>query len=278
MTHAPTIRHDWQQERDLLEQAARKAGKLALSYFNRDPQVWSKDNDSPVSEADLAVDKMLHEQLLGAKPDYGWLSEETEDNPARQQKDCVFVVDPIDGTRAFINGEDVWTISIAIVKDNRPVAAALYAPVRDELYLASKQGGTFLNGKSLKIPHKQSLQQCVTVGPPQAIKKGPLHEEGVTWGGYIGSLAYRIAMLADHKADLALARDGSHDWDLAAAELILTEAGGLLREGQGQTLTYNKAMPKHGVLYACCPELESLIQPIMPNLHFPPRKAAAPLS
>lgn len=272
MTHAPSTIQSWKQERDLLEQAAHKAGQLALSYFNRDPQVWSKENDSPVTEADLAIDKMLHQLLLGARPDFGWLSEETEDNAERQSKELVFVVDPIDGTRAFINGEDVWTISVAIVKGDRPVAAALYAPVRDEMFTASLGDGTLVNGKPVSIRTISRLSQSLAVGPSSVIRKGPVYDQGAKWKGYIGSLAYRVAMLANQQADLALARSGAHDWDLAAADLILSEAGGLLREDDGKILSYNKAVPRHGTLYACCPELEAAIQPIVPKLKFPPRK------
>lgn len=273
MNDAPATAQCWQQERDLLEQAARKAGKLALSYFNRDPQVWSKENDSPVTEADLAVDKMLHKELLGARPDFGWLSEETEDSKERRSKEMVFVVDPIDGTRAFINGEDVWTISIAIVKGDRPVVAALYAPVRDEMYVASVAGGTILNGQPVSVKERKGLSGARSVGPSSVIRKGPINEKGANWTGYIGSLAYRIAMLADNKADLALARAGAHDWDLAAADLIISEAGGILREDKGKILSYNKAIPRHGALYACSPKLEAVIQPIMPLLKFPARKS-----
>lgn len=271
MNDVPAKAQSWQQERNLLEQAARKAGQLALNYFNRDPQVWSKANDSPVTEADLAVDRMLHKDLLGARPGFGWLSEETEDSAERRSKDMVFVVDPIDGTRAFINGEDVWTISIAIVRDDRPVVAALYAPVRDEMYLASHADGAFMNGKAVSVTERKDLSGVRAVGPSSVIRKGPIHDKGANWTGYIGSLAYRVAMLADNKADLALARSGAHDWDLAAADLIISEAGGILREDIGKILTYNKSVPRHGALYACSPELEPVIQPIMPKLKFPAR-------
>lgn len=256
-----------------MEHAARKAGEVGLGFFNRDPQIWSKDNDSPVTEADLAIDKMLHQELLAAHPDYGWLSEETEDSTERLDKDLVFVVDPIDGTRVFINGGDEWTISIAIVKGDRPVVAVLYAPVRDEMYLASEGQPTTLNGKNVTVGSKDKLFDMRAVGPGPVIRKGALYDKGAKWGGYIGSLAYRIAMLADAKADLALARGGAHDWDLAAADLIIAQAGGLLREEDGSLLRYNKKIPRHGALYATNPQLESLIQPLMSSFHFPARKS-----
>ena len=104
---------------ELLEAAAREAGEIARSYWREDPQVWDKGGDDPVSEADFAVDKHLHQRLLGARPDYGWVSEETEDNQERLQAERVFIVDPIDGTRSFVAGEKTWAHSLAIALNGR---------------------------------------------------------------------------------------------------------------------------------------------------------------
>ena len=260
------------EDRALLEDAAREAGTLALRYFNRDPQVWTKNNDSPVTEADLAVDKMLHGRLLGARPDYGWLSEETEDNVNRLGKGRVFVVDPIDGTRAFIDGGTEWTISLAVVEGTRPVAAALFAPVRNEMYLAHAGGGASLNGAPLHCPIVESLSGARTAGPRPAVKKGPLARAGVQWAGYIRSLAYRIVMVTTGALDLALARGDSNDWDLAAADLIVEEAGGALRDETGSVLSYNRPHPVHAALYAACLPLCRKAKPLVPQLDFPPRR------
>ncbi len=259
-------------EMSLLERAARDAGQVAMRYFNRDPQVWTKGNDSPVTEADLAVDKMLHVELLGARPDYGWLSEETDDNEDRLDKDRVFVVDPIDGTRAFIDGGDEWTISVALVEGTRPIAAALYAPVRDEMYLACEGGGATLNGKELICPEVEHLQGALTAGPRPAIHKGPLAKAGVKGAGYVRSLAYRIAMVSTGAVDLALARGDANDWDLAAADLILTEAGGCLLDEEGQMLSYNKPHPSHAALFAASKSLSKEVEPLIKYVHFPQRR------
>ena len=113
----------------LLAEAARAAGALALTFFGADPRQWTKAGKSPVSEADIAVDRLLHEHLTVARRDYGWLSEETADTPERLDKRRLFVVDPIDGTRAFLAGSPEWTVALAVVEDGRPTVGVVYAPV-----------------------------------------------------------------------------------------------------------------------------------------------------
>jgi myo-inositol-1(or 4)-monophosphatase len=125
---------------DLLRRAALKAGDLAMRFFRRNPTSWSKAGGSPVTEADMAVDTLLRTELLAERPGYGWLSEETADDLVRRERELVFVVDPIDGTRGFIDGDDRWCISVAVVRSGRPWVAALYAPARREFYHAAPGG------------------------------------------------------------------------------------------------------------------------------------------
>src|SRR5690606_38537737 len=129
--------------------AAVTAGIIASGYFRQELKTWTKEFGSPVSEADVVLDKFLHSALTTARPDYGWLSEESEDNPARLSHRRVFVVDPIDGTRGFIRGEDSWTVSLAVVEDGIAIAGVIYAPVRDEMFEACRGGGAVLNGRPL---------------------------------------------------------------------------------------------------------------------------------
>ncbi len=136
---------------ELLKDAAVEAGRLAMRFFRHDPRVWTKAGGSVVTEADVAVDRFLRERLLAARPDYGWLSEETEDDPTRRDRAAVFVVDPIDGTRDFVEGGDFWCVSLAVVEAGRPVAAALNAPARGELYWAALGGGAWLGDRRLAV-------------------------------------------------------------------------------------------------------------------------------
>jgi myo-inositol-1(or 4)-monophosphatase len=237
----------------LITQEAKAAGDIALRYFKRDPEVWLKTGDSPVSEADFAVDKHLGATLQQARPDYGWLSEETTDDVnARQGRSRVFVVDPIDGTRGFLAGSRRWCVSIAIVEDGLPVAGVLHCPALDETYTANLNDGAALNGEKLSaVPEQEPWK---VAGPGALItalrnwRDGG--GEGVEKLHHVPSLAYRIAMVASGAATLGFAKHGAKDWDIAAADLILAEAGGALLDAKGERLRYNSAAALHPTLIA----------------------------
>lgn len=239
----------------LISAAAEGAADLALDYFRRDPQVWHKENASPVSEADYAVDAYLKARLTEARPDYGWLSEETEDDPVRLDRDRVFVVDPIDGTRGFLAGSDEWTISLAVVAGGRPVAAALIQPATARFFTAEAGRGAWIGGRPLALATAPALSGARVAGPAALLTRLKRSGAGVRDVGYIASLALRIAMVADGTLDLALAKANAHDWDIAAADLVLAEAGGLLLAEDGRPLVYNRPSPRHPVLAAAHPLL-----------------------
>lgn len=224
---------------DLIREAAAEAGKIALRYFGQSPEVWLKNGQSPVSEADLAVDRFLRAFLLDARPDYGWISEETATDEQRTDRQRAFVVDPIDGTRAFLAGDDRWCVSIAVIDQGKPRCGVLDVPVRKEVLTAASGQGAFQNGKAIvsRLPTDGSVYNV-------AMSRSHFNElpEGfrskVSFSPYVPSLAYRIALVG--RSDLAgtFVRGGAHDWDLAAADLVLSEAGGRLLTLDGTTLTY----------------------------------------
>lgn len=241
----------------LLETAARSAGDIALSYFGNDPDVWMKPGDSPVTAADLAVNAHLLERLSGSRTHYGWLSEESTDDPARLSMDSVFVIDPIDGTRGFMTGSDDWTISLAVVERVagseigwRPSVAVLFNPVRKELYTANHGGGARCNGDLLAVSNRIGLEGAQISTTKSLFNAFDLGTQGAVRGPYIYSLAYRIAEVAAGRMDAGIAKPNSHDWDLAAADLLLQEAGGYLTDGFGNAIQYNQAAPRHGLLVA----------------------------
>ena len=244
----------------LLEAAARKAGAIALSHFRRDPQVWTKDNNSPVSEADYAVDRFLAEELGAARPDYGWLSEETTDAPDRLERDRVFIIDPIDGTRAFIEGKDDWTISLAVVEAGRPVAAALYAPVHEEMFLARPGSGLTRNDVAVHVGSRTTLDEARLAGPWPLLKAVAARYPGFVNAGFVPSLAYRFALVADGRLDGALARANAHDWDIAAADLLLAEGGGKLTDASGAAIRYNSPEIRHPALIAAARDLHETLR------------------
>jgi myo-inositol-1(or 4)-monophosphatase len=256
---------DYAVQGDRLATAAREAGALALTTFQGPLKSWFKGNDgqtSPVSDADLAVDALLRERLSVPEPGIGWLSEETEDLPEQRAGRLVFVVDPIDGTRSYLAGKPDWAISAALVEDGRPVAAALYAPVTDELFTAVAGRGAFLNGRRIRTTPGTGLNGIQVAGPKPLIERIG-SDAGFVVAPRIGSLALRLARVADGTLGAAFAGGNSHDWDLAAADLLVHEAGGALTTFSGEFLAYNRPDPVHGALVAAGPERHAALIELM---------------
>lgn len=238
----------------LLREAAREAGAIAMRYFGGQPQVWMKGGTSPVSEADYAADAYLRERLLAARPSYGWLSEETADDLARLSARRTFVVDPIDGTRGFLQGLDTWCVSVAVVEDGRSVAGVLECPARNETYFALPGKGAFLGNKRIGVGKQQP--RMTIAGPKQLVER--LSSEWLARlarAPHIPSLAYRLAMVASGQLDATFVKPNAHDWDIAAADLILREAGGSMVGEDGKSPSYGGKTIRHGVLVAGSGEL-----------------------
>jgi myo-inositol-1(or 4)-monophosphatase len=233
-----------------IEATVREAGALALKAGEASPKSWSKQGGSPVSDADIAVDNFLREHLMRLAPDCGWLSEETEDDRARLHAPRIWVVDPIDGTRAFLSGRHDWSISVALVENGRPVIAAIFAPVPDALYAATAGAPTTLNGTAVTANPGASLSGIKAAGPKPMLERLARHAPSLRMEPKVFSLALRLTRVAEGTLDLAFASANSHDWDLAAADLLVHQAGGALTTFAGQTLIYNRADPFHGALVA----------------------------
>lgn len=243
-----------EQDLALLRDAAGEAGAIAMRYFGKDPQVWMKEGTSPVSEADYAADAYLRETLLRSRPDYGWLSEETADDLSRLKARRTFVVDPIDGTRAFLAGSATWCVSVAVVEQGRSLAGVLECPAKAETYWALPGSGAFCNGERIAVrragprPEVAGPKALVDLLPPDLLER-------VQRVAYVPSLAYRLAMIACGVIDASFVKPNSHDWDLAAAALILSEAGGRLADTGGRAPLYARRQVSHGALAAGSGEL-----------------------
>ncbi len=266
MSETPSL----QDELALLESAVSDAAALVMEYFRRDPKSWKKDDVSPVSEADLASDALLKERLTGARPGYGWLSEETEDNDARLDCRSVWVVDPIDGTNAFLQGKPDFTVCAGLVRDREAVAGVVINPVHNQRFTAIKGEGAHLNGKALNRADAASLDSAKilsrkNVMKPERWRNGPPTQRP----GYVGSLAYQLCLLAMGERDAAVSSGRLHEWDIAAAGLIFTEAGGSLTNQHGATLQYNAPHPVIDGMIAAMPDLHAEIRqeylPLMPE-------------
>lgn len=231
----------------LLQSTVREAGKIARSFFGGEYKRWDKSKGNPVTEADLAVDRFLRDALCAARPGYGWLSEETEDNTDRLSLRDVFVVDPIDGTVAFMKGKPHFTISVAIVRDGQPVVGTVFNPILDEMYAAREGCGAAMNEAPIHVSAQATVEGCRMVAdapmfrhpawntPPNRPWPEDMHIENRN------SIAYRLALVAAGQWDAMLALSSKREWDVAAGDLILTEAGGIVSTHEGTRLRYNCA-------------------------------------
>ena len=225
----------------LLETAARAAGAIALRHFGRGPEAWNKPGgQGPVTIADIEIDRMLREELLAARPGYGWLSEETEDAPDRLSAERVFVVDPIDGTRAFIAGERTWAHSLALVENGRPLAGVVHLPKLERTYVATAGGGARLNGAPIAPSARAELEDATVLA--NAAQLDPRH-----WRGDAPrlerhmrpSLAYRLCLAAEGRFDAMVSFRDAWEWDVAAGDLIAREAGAVVTDRHGAPPIYN---------------------------------------
>jgi myo-inositol-1(or 4)-monophosphatase len=213
-----------------------------------------------VSEADLAVDAALKLKLLTARPDYGWLSEETEDGEARLGQRRVWVVDPIDGTNAFLRHVPEWTVSAALVEDGVPVIGIVFNPASGEFFHAIRGGGAFLNDEPIHVSSRSTLEGARLIASAGLFKKkiwkDPWPEVETRW---VNSVAYRLALVAGAFADATVSLSAKCEWDLAAAALLVEEAGGAVTDHQGEAFLFNRQVPCYQSVVGAPPELHARI-------------------
>lgn len=250
MADADTAEKTSARDAALLEDTVREAGALAKTMFRTELKNWTKGASSPVSEADIAVNDLVEKKLRSATPDYGWLSEESADDVARLGKPLVWIVDPIDGTRAYLAGREDWCVSVALVAGATPVLAAVFAPVTDEFFFAVRGQGATLNRRQVIASTGAELDFSRMAGPKPLVQRLSPSPDEITLFPRIGSLALRLCRVADGSLDAAFAGGQSRDWDLAAANLIVQEANGRMTALSGDAIEFNRREVTHGVLVA----------------------------
>lgn len=245
---------------DLLRAAAHEAGALALAYRRRGLKIWSKGDAGPVTDADQAADALLKERLLDARPDYGWLSEETADGPGRLSRSKIFVVDPIDGTVAFMKSKPWWTVALAIVEDGTPCAGVVYAPALNETFEAVAGEGAKLNGEPIQASDTSSLDDASMLADANLFNQPIWPEQWpVMRFDKRNSIAYRMALVGAGAFDAAMALSPKWDWDVAAGALIATEAGAKCTDHKGRPYHFNRPDPRQPSLVCAAPALHPLI-------------------
>ena len=251
--------NDFAQELSLLESAAKAAGDLALRYWKNRPTAWDKgDGAGPVSEADLAVNELLETELRGARPDYGWLSEESADNPSRLTRKRVFIVDPIDGTRAFLNEEGSFAHAIALAEGGEIIAGVVHLPVLGLTYSAHRDDVARLNGTPL-VPGTSHQVQGSSVLTTK-LTEDPSHWRGPVPDyrrGFRPSLAWRLCLVAEGRFDATMSLRPAWEWDTAAASLIAQRAGLLATDRLGAPLRFNNPHPQSNGLLVANPKLHA---------------------
>lgn len=256
---------------DLIE-ISERAAQIALSHFRPGEQTLAgiqyKGGSSPVTEADFAVDAFLKTELCKLLPEAGWLSEETEDTTERLAKRFLFVVDPIDGTRAFMSGDPRWAVSVALVEGAEVVSAALVAPALGETFAALRGQGATLNGIAL-TRQSSPPRQPIAAGPVPMLDM--LQNAGIDLQRIpkIPSLAYRLVSVATNAIDIGLAGANSHDWDIAAADLILQETNVRLTNFTNELPAYNRQQTRHGALVAARDPLQKTACAVFAAPHIP---------
>ncbi|WP_380055770.1 inositol monophosphatase family protein [Falsihalocynthiibacter sp. SS001] len=235
----------------LLQDAAKASGEIAKKFWRLKPEVWDKpDGAGPVTEADLAIDTMLRTELLEARPDYGWLSEETEDTRERLDHEHVFIVDPIDGTRAFINGAPTFSHSLALAKNGKVTAAVVYLPMLDRLYCAALDTDATLNGTKILASARKETEGASTLTTKVNLADHLWHESVPELDVHLrSSLAYRLCLVAQGRFDLMLTLRDTWEWDVAAGCLIAERAGAIVTDQRGDAVNFNNARPLlHGLV------------------------------
>jgi myo-inositol-1(or 4)-monophosphatase len=241
----------------LLIRAARAAGDIATRFTGPTAKRWDKPNGAgPVTEADLAVNEALQSDLRAARPDYGWLSEETDDNSARLNCARTFIIDPIDGTRSFIEGSRTWAHALAIAEHGIVTAAVVYLPLLDKLYSASAGTGAFLNGVPIRTGNRNDITGASILAAKPTFAdhhwRGPVPD---MVRAYRPSLAYRLSLVAEGRFDAMLTLRPTWEWDIAAGDLILREAGAQTSDRSGAALRFNNPTPQVNGILAANPEL-----------------------
>jgi myo-inositol-1(or 4)-monophosphatase len=240
--------------REPLATVIRTAGDIARATARGPYKRWTKGADrSPVTEADIAVNEFLRDRLSDLVREAGWKSEESHADQSDRAVPLVWIVDPIDGTRAYISGSADWSISVALVLRGRPLIAAIYVPVTDEMFLALQSHGATLNHTPISVSTGATLAGASLAGPKRFLDRLSAITPEILAQPKVHSLALRIARVAHGALDAAFASGGSHDWDLAAADLLVHEAGGALTDLAGRPLTYSGSEAAYGALIAAGP-------------------------
>jgi myo-inositol-1(or 4)-monophosphatase len=257
--------NDLIHELEAARAAAIAAGEiLRRHYRDRGFTIDQKGKDNPVTTADFEADHKLKELLHGGFPHYGWLSEETVDNNQRLDRERVWIVDPLDGTKEFIKGIPEFVVAIALAEHGVPILGVTYNPIQDELFSCARGAGVTLNGQSVRVTDRATLINATVLASRSETSRGEWKAyEGQIKIDPIGSVAYKLALVAAGRADATFTLTPKSEWDVASGIALIVEAGGRVTELDGSTIRFNQASVKltgfvasNGLLH---PEIERML-------------------
>jgi myo-inositol-1(or 4)-monophosphatase len=246
-----TTAFQYEKELAIAEQAAQEAGSAVMGLFKGKFDVREKGKNNPVTTADLEANRIIRDKIQKSFPDDGWLSEEDQDNSCRLACPRVWVVDPIDGTKEFIEGVPQFAISIAFVVEGRPKVAVVYNPAKERFYKAAAGQGAYLNDEVIRVSRRENVNGAsLLVSRSEPQKRFQVFVDRCDIRR-VGSIAYRLAKVAGGDGDGTLTFRTIHEWDICAGVLMVEEAGGKVVDGEGKTMNFNRELPKHrGVVAA----------------------------
>lgn len=252
-------------ELQLARAAALEAGDILRRHFReRGFEVNSKGHDNPVTSADLEADRTLRERLSEAFPDYGWLSEETADDGSRLNRRRVWIVDPLDGTKEFIKGIPEFVVAIALAEDGVPVLGVTYNPIKREMFWAARGTGCHFDGEPAQVTSPAGLSRAVVLASRSETARGEWKEyKDQLVVNPIGSVAYKLALVAAGKADATFTRTPKSEWDVASGAALIAEGGGVMTDIHGQPLRFNRRHVKLDGFLAAGPGLHAALSKIV---------------